>query len=185
MSHKLVNLTLSVIALLVIVVTLLFATQTISDMSSNTHTGYDAYVEQLHQTQFDKTGMLSSVFTAPTIKHYASDAHSIVFHPHIIMHNKKGIWDITADTATTADDNTTLFLKGHVLIIQPASHNTPKTVISTDYATVYPKRSYAQTSDYVTINRATTTIAGQGATADMKLGIIKLLSHTRGHYAPT
>jgi LPS export ABC transporter protein LptC len=184
MSRKAVTISLTAIATLMVIVSLFFAEQNINSTTSAPHTGYDAFVEHLHQTQFDKTGARNSVFSAPSIKHYAKDAHSLVLNPHIVMHNKKGIWNVTADTATTSPDNSKIYLKGHVVITQPATSTSPKTIIKTNYATVYPKRSYATTKAYVTINRATTMLAGQGATADMKQGVIKLLSHTRGHYVP-
>lgn len=184
MSHKTVTISLIAISTLIAAVSLFFAEQNADTTVLAPHTGYDAFVDQLQQTQFDKTGARNSVFIAPNIKHFAQDAHSLVLKPHIIMHNKKGVWDVTADTAKTAPDNSKIYLQGHVVITQPASKTAPKTVIHTDHATVYPKRSYATTDAYVTINRATTMIAGKGATADMKQGIIKLLSQTRGHYVP-
>jgi LPS export ABC transporter protein LptC len=183
MSRKIVSISLVAIAALMISVTIFFAEQD-QTKQAQVHSGYDAFVNNLHQTQYDKTGARNSVFNSPNIKHYVADGHSLVLHPHIIMHNKKGIWNVTADTATTTNGNNIIYLKGHVVITQPATKISPETVIKTDRATVYPKRSYAVTKDYVTIHRATTMIAGQGATADMKQGIIKLLSHTRGHYAP-
>lgn len=183
MSRSVVRISLLSIAALVIAVTVFFS-QYNSQTSKHSTTGYDAFVEQLHQTQFDKTGARNSVFNTPRIRHYIVDGHAFITNPHIVMHNKKGIWDVTADTATTTADNNTIHLKGHVVITQPATKTAAATIIRTDQATVYPKRSYAETKDYVTINRASTMIAGQGATADMKQGIIKLLSHTRGHYVP-
>jgi len=183
MSHRLVSISLVGIAALMISVSIFF-TQQSAQQPTQTKSGYDAFAEQLHQTQYDKYGMRNSVFTSPKLKHYIVDGHTLIFRPHIIMHNKKGIWNVTADTATTMKNNTIIHLKGHVTITQPATTTSPATRIKTTYATVYPRRSFAKTQDYVTINRASTTITGQGATADMKQGIIKLLSHTRGHYVP-
>ena len=184
MSHKLVTISLTAIAALVVGVSVYFSQhQTTVTTAHNPHT-YDAFVDQLHQTQFSKLGTRDNVFISSNIKHFALSGHSLIAHPHIIMHNKKGIWDVTADTANTLDNNNEIRLSGHVKIIQPATQAAPKTVITTNHATVYPKRSYATTKDYVTIHRANTMIAGQGATADMKQGVIKLLAHTRGHYVP-
>lgn len=184
MSHKTVTISLIGLAALMISCTFVFSHQPVSTNDSNNTKTYDAFVEQLHQTQFSKTGARDTVFMAPKIKHYAHDGHSQIAQPHIVLHNNKGIWDVTADQATTLADNNEIQLTGHVKIIQPATQSSPQTTITTDAALVYPKRSYAITEDYVTIHRANTMIAGQGATADMKKGIIKLLAHTRGHYVP-
>lgn len=185
MSHKSVPISLTIIAALVITVSVFFSyPQVIATTSHDPHT-YDAFVDQLHQTQFSKLGKQDSIFISPNIKHYTSSGHSQITHPHIIMHNKNGIWDVTSDYATALANNDEIQLNGHVKIIQPATKTTAQTVITTTHATVYPKRSYAMTKDYVTIQRGNTMIAGQGATADMKQGVIKLLAHTRGHYVPT
>lgn len=185
MSHNSVTISLTAIAALVIGVTVFFSQSHTVTSAAQTDHSYDAFVDQLHQTQFNKLGKRDSVFISPNIKHLALSGHSLITHPHIIMHNKKGVWDVTADHAHTLDNNDEIRLTGHVKIIQPATKTAPQTVITTHSATVYPKRSYATTKDYVTISRANTMIAGQGATADMKQGVIKLLAHTRGHYVPT
>ncbi len=184
MSHKIVTGSLLTIIVLMICVTFFFCTHNTADTSSHNPSGYDAFVDELHQIQFNKLGLLSNVFMTPNIKHFSQDAHSLIQHPHIILHNDKGMWDITADTATTNGDNTEVHLIGHVVMSQSATPTTASTVIKTNYATIFPKRSYAMTKEYVTITRGNTLISGIGATADMKQGIVKLLSHTRGHYAP-
>ncbi|PHQ80474.1 MAG: LPS export ABC transporter periplasmic protein LptC [Coxiella sp. (in: Bacteria)] len=184
MSHKTVTSSLIVIALIVIGVSIYFANATLTTLSAPNKNQYDAFVTQLHQTQFSKTGNIANTSTSPLLRHYPDGNYDLFNKPHIILHNNQGRWIVDADKGRSTGDNKTITLWGHVTMVQPATKTTPKTTIITTHATIHPDQSLATTDAWVTIHRGGTVIEGRGAHANLKTGVIKLLSQTRGHYVP-
>lgn len=185
MSHKSVTISLGAIFAMVIGTILFFHQQYVAPNNTASAQQYDSFAYDIEQTHFTKTGSVDHVFVAPAAKHYTQQDYVLITQPHVVMHNKEGDWIVSADTGKSIDNNSELQLEGHVHITQPATAHTPATEMITTSAIIFPKRAYAQTDAMVVIERGGTEIEGKGAVANMKTGMIKLLSQTRGHYAPT
>ncbi len=185
MSHKSITISFILIAAMMAGTIFFFHQQYITPTNVTNKQQYDSFAHNIQQTHFTETGSVDHVFVAPAAKHYAQQDYVLINQPHVVMHNKDGDWIASADSGKSIDNNSELHLEGHVHITQPATARTPATEMTTTSAIIFPKRSYAQTDAMVVIQRGGTEIEGKGAIANMKTGMIKLLSQTRGHYVPT
>lgn len=185
MSHKITTISFVTIGAAMIAISVYFSHIEKTTLIANDKNEYDIVSHQFTQNQYDKSGHLASTSKTPVLHHYINGDYSIFESPHFILHNKQGEWIIDAAKGKSINQNEKVTLWGNVTMVQPATKTSPMTTILTDHATIYPSKSYAKTDAYVTINRGHTVIEGLGATANLKSGIITLLSQTRGHYVPT
>jgi len=148
--------------------------------------GVNAFMSKAIYTQFDQTGQIHTQMQTKHMKHYAKGNVAFFLEPRILIYTTKRIpWHISSNFGKSENGTTTIHLWNHVVLHQPQLDNNPETTITTSKITVYPKRSFAKTNQKVTIQRPDSVLKGIGVTADFKTGIIKLLTHSRGIYAPT
>lgn len=134
---------------------------------------------------FTPTGELHFKLFSPKAIHYPEKNSTVILKPQLIFYSdKRNEWRITADNALAQDGDNVVSLWGNVKIIQPKTTDSPETTITTTEITLYPKRSYAKTDQYVTINRENSTLRSKGMTVDFKKGILTTKSKTRGTYDP-
>lgn len=142
---------------------------------------YDMFSNNMSQIEFNADGLHSSTSHFSYLTHYPVGNYILAEKPHIITYNKDSPWFIDADHAKNMEDSHTTYFIGHVVMTQPATQHTPKTVINTTHGTLYSLRSFALTNAPVSIDRGNLHVTSKGATADLKKGIVNLLSETRGH----
>lgn len=145
----------------------------------------DAFMTQLNYQAFNKKGKLQVHLKAPEMSHYPLDNSSQFLKPNVVMYTDGGIpWHVSADHGRSKQGSKKIYLWGHVVIHQPNRPGLPETTITTSQMTVYPDKQYAETNKDVVITRPGSKTSATGLQADFKTGIFKLLSNSRGHYAP-
>lgn len=147
--------------------------------------GVNAFMTQPIYQDYDENGLLHSQLKADLMKHYIRHDSAIFIKPQILIYTDDHIpWHITADYGKSQDGKKTVFLYNHVILHQPSEPDHPEITIYTSELTVYPERSFAETNRKVMIKRPDTTIHGKGITANLKTGIVKLLTQSQGTYNP-
>lgn len=144
----------------------------------------NAYMKNLTVTQYDSLGHIQSYLTTSQMKQYANNNTIYFVKPHLLIYTDKKIpWEIDADQGTSMNGNEVIKLSGNVKLHQLSKNHNQETTVLTRELTYYPKTSFAETDQAVTIQQAGSLVKGTGAKADLKKGIIKFLSSSRGVYA--
>lgn len=145
----------------------------------------DAYMTNLNYQAFNNDGLLHVHLKAPRMSHFPNDNSSQFLKPDVIMYTDSGIpWQVTSDHGRSKQGSKKIYLWGNVVIHQPSRPGLPETTIKTSQITVYPERQFAETKKDVEILRPGSKTSATGLQANFKTGIFKLLSNSRGHYAP-
>ncbi len=132
---------------------------------------------------YNSNGLVSSFMSAPKVIHYPEKNTTVMVKPKLKVYTKKRIpWYIDADNGLANKGNKVITLWGHVTMHQPGQAGSPKTTITTSKITFYPKRSYADTDQLVTIVRPGTKLQSKGMTVNFKTGVLTTKSQTRGTY---
>lgn len=148
--------------------------------------GINAFMIKPTYQDFDQQGQLHSKMQANQMKHYVRHDMSLFTNPDILIYTDDRIpWYITSDHGKSQNGTTKVLLYGNVVLHQPQRPDHPETTINTTELTVYPKRSFAETDKPVQIKRPGTVIHGKGIKANLKTGVIRLLTQSRGVYEPT
>lgn len=143
----------------------------------------DAFMRDISYYQYDEQGRLHSHLTSPFITHYPQQNASRFLHPHYLIYTDKRVpWTITANYGKSRNGIHWVYLWGSVKVHEPQQPTEPETKITTTTLTIYPMRSFAKTNQEVTIIRQNAIIKATGMTADLKKGVLHLLSHSRGIY---
>lgn len=185
MAHKSIALSIMLLVFVVIASTHYFQKLAKTPYEQKiTPKDYDMFASHLTQTEFDSNGLRSSISQSLYLTHYPIGHYTLFTKPHIIMPQVHSSWIVDADYGKNTSDNSTTYFVGHVIITQPATPQTPKTVITTTHGTVYSNRSLATTDAPIAIDRNTLHLTGIGASANSKNGIAQLFSQVRGQYTP-
>jgi lipopolysaccharide export system protein LptC len=147
----------------------------------------DAFMLKANYYEYDTQGQLSSHMFSPKVTHQQYMNTTQYENPEVTIYSNKSItWIITADHGKSIHGVKKVLVWGHVKFVQPelTGREPTTTIITTSSATLYPQKSFAETKQRVTITRPNAKITGKGLTADFKTGIFKLLSESRGSYAP-
>ncbi len=144
---------------------------------------YDSFMTNVHAIKLNQFGKPHDELFTPNIKHYLKNDSAIAIKPIFIFYGKKGPpWHIQGDQAHSINGNKVVFLTGHVRITQPPGLNSRNVTLTTTEMTLYPKRSFAETDQPVTIRQPGSIVHGVGMTADLNKGDVKILSQTHGMY---
>ncbi|MCB1826909.1 MAG: LPS export ABC transporter periplasmic protein LptC, partial [Coxiellaceae bacterium] len=143
--------------------------------------GVNAFMVQAKYVDYDKDGALHSQLEANQMKHYVKQDTSLFTKPKILIYTEdRTPWYITSDYGKSQNGTKKVLLYSNVTLYQPPKPNHPETTITTSELTVYPKRSFAETDKKVKIKRPGTVIHGKGIEANLKTGIVRLLTQSRG-----
>lgn len=144
----------------------------------------NAFMHGLNVIQYDLKGNIQISISAPISKHYPKDDLLYLSHPKVIVYTEDRIpWDISADYGNSTHNHQIVKLWGHVKLHQPENQHSVETTIDTEALTFYPKKSLVLSDEKVSIAQPGSLIEGRGINADLKNGIIQLLSQSRGRYA--
>lgn len=147
--------------------------------------GVNAFMINPTYRDFNKNGTLHSQLSANLMEHYVRHDISVFTKPVILIYTDERIpWHITAEHGKSQNGTKEVLLYNNVILHQPQQPSHPETTINTSELTVYPPRSFAETNKKVKITRPGTVIHGKGIEADLKTGIVKLLTRSRGTYEP-
>lgn len=152
---------------------------------NKTPNGVNAFMIQPAYIDFNQKGLLHSQLDAKQMEHFVRLDMSKFIDPKILIYTEDRVpWHITSKYGRSQQGSKKVFLYNHVVLHQPQEPNHPETTIYTSELTVYPDRSFAETNKKVKITRPGTVIHGKGIRANLKTGIVKLLTKSRGVYEP-
>lgn len=143
----------------------------------------NAFMREVNYYQYNDEGNLHSHLVSPFIVQFPYKNSSYFISPHYLIYTSQHVsWTISADRGKSQNGIERIYLWGHVEIHEPAHATKTETIITTRNITIFPYRSFARTDQPVTIVRPNSLIKATGMTADLKKGIIHLLSHAQGVY---
>lgn len=145
----------------------------------------DAFMEEVVSIIMDKQGKPKLMIVTPKMVHFADHDTTHLTTPQLTIYRKSPKpWYITSKYAKATQGIEHLNFWDDVIIHHPADEANPATLIKTATLTVYPNKQTAETEDVITLIQPHLTIKATGMQADMNIGNIKLLSQSRGTYAP-
>lgn len=145
----------------------------------------DSFIKMAFIKHFDKQGKLHAQMSSPKMTHITSNNTTLFDQPNILLYTAHQTpWHVKARHGKSTRGKETIYLWGDVVLHQPKSAQEPETTITTTALTIHPTPQTANTNQPVTIKRPGAITNAIGLTANFKTGIIKLLSHAKGHYDP-
>jgi lipopolysaccharide export system protein LptC len=145
----------------------------------------DAFMENVNAVIYDKMGKVKMKVATPKMVHYPTHDTTQFFQPRLMLYRKSPEpWYVTANNALAVDGMDIIHFWEDVAIHHPASASNPATLIKTIKLIVHPNQQTAETNELITLMQPNLVVNGVGMFADMNTGSIKLLSQTRGEYAP-
>lgn len=146
--------------------------------------GADAFMHEAYYLEYNEQGLLKSSLYSPFVRHFNNKDETVYFSkPRATVFTAKRVpWHVKARYGKSIHSGKVVYLWDHVNMHQPQQPMQPETTITTSAMTIFPHRSLAKTNRKATIKRPESTVSGIGATANLKTGIIQLLSHSQGVY---
>jgi lipopolysaccharide export system protein LptC len=145
----------------------------------------DAYMENVVATIIDKTGVQVLRIESPKMTHYTQDDTTDITTPHITFFRQSPEpWHINSEYAKATQGIEQILFWNHVVIHHNEDIAAHTTTMKTESLTVFPSKKIASTQDAVLITQPDTTIHAIGMWANLNDGVVKLLTDTKGEYAP-
>lgn len=133
--------------------------------------------------QYDDQGDLHSHLVSPFIVHFPYQNSFHLSSPYYLIYTAQHVpWSIHANYGKSYNGIKWIYLWGHVKIYKPSQATEVETTITTKNMTIFPRSSFAQTDQTVTIVRPDSLVKATGMTVDLKKGLIHLLSNSQGVY---
>ncbi|QTS84128.1 LPS export ABC transporter periplasmic protein LptC [Coxiella endosymbiont of Amblyomma nuttalli] len=147
----------------------------------------DTFIYNVSYSQYDDQGLLHGHLNTSLIIHCPWKDSFYFNHPDYLIYtkNKRVSWTIVANKGKSQKGSGRVYLWDHVKIYESRQTTEPETTIIARTLTIFPNRSFAETDKDVTIIRPDATIRSTGMTADLKKGIVHLLSRSLGIYEMT
>lgn len=143
----------------------------------------DTFMHNVSYFQYDYQGLLHSHLNTSLVIHYPRENSSYFNHPYYLIYTDKRVpWTVVANQGKSQGGVRQVYLWDHVKIHESQQSTEPETTIVTHTLTIFPNRFFAKTDKDVIITRPNSTIQATGMTADLKKGIVRLLSHSIGIY---
>ena len=143
----------------------------------------DSFIRDASYYQYDEKGLLHSHLDSSLIIHFPYKNSSQFSDPHYFMYtNKHVLWNIKADSGKSQHGIQCIYLRNDVKIYELQQSIKPETTIVTNTLTLFPNYSFAKTNGPVTITQSNAVIQAIGMTANLKNGLVHLLSHSQGIY---
>lgn len=146
----------------------------------------DSFMINAQYRQYDLSGQLHFMLNAKRMMHYRTHDTAYFTQPHLFGYTAEHIpWQVDAINGKTLKGTQQIYFWDHVILKQESYPRHPDTTtIQTNTMTVFPNQSLATTQDPVTILRPQSIAYGTGLNANLKTGMIQLLSQARGSYDP-
>lgn len=165
-----------------LVITTLWWLPTINK-SSNEQTQQDRDItpeftaKLLHQEIYDENGNIEQEVFSQSMEHYSELALTHFKQPEFIIYqNDKPYWRLSAQIGNLQEDS--LILDEDVVMLQIID-NSLVNKISTEYIEINLKTSVVVSDKPITIEGKSVYIQGQGLTANLNQGTIKLTNHVQ------
>jgi lipopolysaccharide export system protein LptC len=144
----------------------------------------DAYLINASYLRTNEQGQQEIALFSPIVKHYHYQDSSTFQNPRIELYKNGQRWLITSHQATGLKGTEIFYLKDNVIVKQLPTKRKAGTILWTQALTVFPKKEWVTTKDFVTIEQPGLKISGIGLVGSLKDSNIQLLSKTRGQYDP-
>ena len=141
----------------------------------------DVFMHNVSYFQYDYQGLLHSHLKTRLIVHYPLEDSSYFNHPYYLIYTDKRVpWTVVANQGKSQGGVHRVYFWDHVKIHESQQPTEPETTIATRTLTIFPNHFFAKTDKDVIITRPNSTIQAAGMAADLKKGIVHLLSHSIG-----
>lgn len=129
-------------------------------------------------------GSLSSHLTADKMTHYSDDGTTHLENPLMFFYNAPNpAWQIQAQAGKLEQGGETLWLNGEVKIERGANSQSRELIIHTANLQVFPKTSFAQTSEFTQLKSGNNITTGTGMKATFSSPVhLELLAKVHGSY---
>ena len=181
------NFGISVLLVLIIsLITMLVLQSTSHDELSsrqkkNCHS--DSFMRDVSYYQYNKQGLLHSHLDSSLIIHFPYKDSSQFSDPHCFIYTHNHVlWNITADTGKSQNGIQCIYLRNNVKVYELKQLTELKTTIASNTLILFPNGYFAKTNDPVTITQSNAVIHAIGMTANLKNGLVHLLSYLQGVY---
>ena len=133
---------------------------------------------------FDIDGKIINQIEASKMSHFKTNDNYLFKLPKITTHSAKNqeIWRITARYGSSTKGKSVISLWDKVTATKIQSTTDNYSDISTDSANFYPTTKFLETTSQVKIVENNHITEATGAKADLKSGIIKLISNVKTQY---
>ena len=137
----------------------------------------DFFIINSTDTKFNDEGAIQNQIKSAKITHLPTNNIYLFEKPDMIMHTPgEQPWHVTADKGKSEQGRSIVHLWDNVKIVRAASPKNSDFDIATTALTIYPEKRFAETDKPVTIIQSGNITKAVGAKADLKTGIIKLIS---------
>jgi lipopolysaccharide export system protein LptA len=146
----------------------------------------DAFAVNANYERVDVQGDVHNKFFVKHLTHYSYNNFASFQQPVItIVNANKADWQITANRGDSKNGAEAVDLIENVKFYQPASANNKETTITTEKAVIFLKQKFAKTDVHVAIKQPGLDVEADGASANFKVGLIKLFANVKETYIPT
>lgn len=149
--------------------------------------GFDGFISDMVAIKMDKGGAARTTLLSPNARYYRSTDDIIVDKPKMMITPDRlnpGSWAITANQAIVFLVNKTIRLYGDVHVTRNQNKHLPKTNFTTSSLTIEPYQNKAYTHQEVTIIQPGNKVKAKGLRANLKTGVISLISNANGEFNP-
>ena len=143
----------------------------------------DSFMTNVTATKLNKLGKPHYLLIAQDVRHYVQNDMTLIQKPFFTFYPiDEPPWQVKSDMSQAIHGTEKVWLINHVFIQQLPGNNSHNATLSTNFITLYPDISFAETNQPVTITQPNTIIHAIGMQVDMKQSYVKFLSHTQGEY---
>lgn len=134
--------------------------------------------------EMNPQGSLGSHLTADRMTHYSDDGTTHLENPLMFFYNAPNpAWQIQAQAGKLEQGGETLWLNGEVKIERAANSQSRELIIQTANLQVFPKTSFAQTSEFTQLKSGSNLTTGTGMKATFSSPVhLELLAKVHGSY---
>jgi lipopolysaccharide export system protein LptC len=145
----------------------------------------NAFFSNLHYREYDEKGELKNQFEATKFS-LLIDKEMLFWKPRFsILTDDHTPWTATSEKGQGYNNGEKIELTGNVHLTQWPTAQYPKTDITSNTLWIFPKKSFASTTDHIQINRPGMQVSGKGMQANLKNNHFILQKETTGFYTPS
>lgn len=146
----------------------------------------DAFLVSSTYTKTNDDGVVQEVIYTSSLNHFQDQDSTTFQKPNAYFTIKSGQkpWQLSADSGNSKLGLEIIHLVGNVKMYQAASENNKETTVTTEDATIYFNKKYAETDKLVTVKQPGVTAQSMGANVDFNVNVVNFLSAVKEVYIP-
>ena len=158
-----------------------------NNLTPSVNSNINAYLTDVTIRKMGRNGELKSTITSPLFEYLSIKNIVVGNKPRMLIQLiNKGManFSITAQHAVTSLNKKIIYLVGNVVIVRSKTSKLPHAILKTDSLTVNTETNRAYTKDKVEIIQPKNHTNTNGLIANLKTGLVTLLSGTSGEFNP-